>query len=118
MNVPLSVDQVIDLHALCRAAIFKHVGYVEDWVVLPFDDQRTCFWRVTGEGPNAEVFWAKAEAELLTRGGSCYSGELYTQRFLPKWVYRGSAVTMVLVDTHTDGNRFLMLFDNTKERSL
>jgi hypothetical protein len=44
-----------------------------------------------------------------------YAAEIYTQRFLPKWVYRGAEYTMVCVDTRTDGNKFLMVFDNKKE---
>lgn len=44
-----------------------------------------------------------------------YSNEIYTQRFLPKWVYRGKDYTMICVDTHTDGNKFLQIFDNSKE---
>lgn len=44
-----------------------------------------------------------------------YSNEIYTQRFLPKWVYRTPEVTMICVDTHCDGNQFLQLFDSTKE---
>lgn len=44
-----------------------------------------------------------------------YSDEIYTQCFLPKWIYRGKDYTMILIDIHTDGNRFLAIYDNKKE---
>ncbi len=30
-------------------------------------------------------------------------------------VYRGQDYTMISVDTHVDGNKFLQIFDNKKE---
>ena len=53
--------------------------------------------------------------ELLNSDGDYYQNEIYTQRFLPKWVYRGKEYTMICVDTRTDGNTFLQVFDNSKE---
>ena len=47
--------------------------------------------------------------------GEYYSASIYTQRFLRKWVYRGKDFTLVCMDTHTDGNKFLGVFDNSKE---
>ena len=44
-----------------------------------------------------------------------YEDQIYTQRFLPKWVYRAEDYTMISVDTQCDGNKFLAIFDNTKE---
>lgn len=39
----------------------------------------------------------------------------YTDKgFLPKWVYEGLEFTMVVVDTHIDGNKFLAVYDNKK----
>ena len=40
--------------------------------------------------------------------GDYYCNSIYTQRFLSKWVYRGGDLTMISVDTHTDGNKFLI----------
>ena len=57
--------------------------------------------------------FAKEENNLFDDG---YSDEIYTQQSLKKWVYRADDYTMVCVDTHTDGNQFLRIFDNAKER--
>jgi len=95
--------------------VFDYFGYVEDWRVIPLDDARHYFWRLDGEGPG-QVRYANTENELDDQSLNYYEGEIYTQRHLPKWVYRGEEFTMVCVDTHTDGNKFLMVFDNSKER--
>ena len=38
-------------------------------------------------------------------------------RHLPKSVYYGKEYTMVVINTHTDGNVFLSIFDNNKKIS-
>lgn len=107
--------KLLDDYLALREQIFAYFGYVEDWVVIPLDDQRARFWRIEGgEGHGGEVMYADT-LEQLDSDGDYYSGSIYTQRFLPKWVYRGAEFTMIAVDTHTDGNKFLMVFDNAKE---
>lgn len=69
------------------------------------------------EGVGAWCVWSKKPftAKSLAKDGEFYSGRIYTQRFLKKWVYRAPGFVMVSVDTQTDGNRFLMIFDAAKE---
>jgi hypothetical protein len=107
--------KLLDDYFALQQQIFDHFGYVENWRVIPLDDARDYFWRLAGEGPG-EVQYAKTERELAEREGDCYSAEIYTQRFLSKWVYRTADYTLVCADPHVDGNKFLMVFDNTKER--
>ena len=97
--------------------IYNYFGYVEDWRVLPIEDSTEYYWHITGEESGCEVKFAKYEENLFE--GTMedgYSNEIYTQRHLPKWVYRGADYTMTVVDTNTDGNKFLQIFDNSKER--
>ena len=96
--------------------IYDYFGYVEDWRVIPLDDATKYFWYLDGEGYGDSVHFADTEEELAQQTGNYYTNEIYTQRFLPKWVYRAKDYTMVCVDTHTDGNEFLQIFDNSKER--
>jgi hypothetical protein len=98
-----------------QAQIHAYFGYVEDWRAIPIEDRREYFWRLNGEGPGT-VGYAKTEQELADQDGDYYEDEIYTQRHLPRWVYRGAEFSMVCVDTHTDGNKFLAIFDNAKER--
>lgn len=97
--------------------IYDYFGYVEDWVVIPLDDQRESYWHLDSDkdGPT-DVFYANTEEELSNKEGEYFEASIYFQRFLPKWVYRGTDYTMVCADTHCDGNKFLMVFSNDKER--
>ncbi len=106
----------LDDYIAAKEAIFRAFGYVEDWIIIPTEDSRQYYWRLNGEGPG-EVQFADTEKELLEEEGNYYVHEIYTQRFLPKWVYRAEeGYTMICTDTHTDGNKLLQIFDNTKER--
>ncbi len=95
--------------------IHDYFGYVEDWVVIPMEDVTDYYWTLDqDETGNGFVRFAKT-VEELDSDGDYYENEIYTQRFLPKWVYRGEDYTMICVDTHTDGNKCLQIFDNDKE---
>lgn len=107
----LLLDQYIEL----RDALFAYFGYVESWHVFPVDDTRQCFWRVSAEGPGTLQF-ADSEEELHSQTGGFYQEEIYTYHHLDKWVYRGEKYTMILTDTRVDGNKFLRIFCNDKER--
>jgi hypothetical protein len=99
--------------------IFEYFGYVEDWRVIPLDDSTEAFWYLTDSESSGCVRFAESVEQLEDEeAGNFYENEIYTQRHLPKWIYRGEDYTMIYVDTHTDGNTFLQIFSNDKERSL
>jgi hypothetical protein len=114
------LDQYFDL----QQQIYDYFGYVEDWKVLPIDDSRDYYWALT---PQRTVYYceSKENAEKLVAndfdwdapgidGNDVYSDEIISP-FLPKGIYRGKDYTMVVVDTQTDGNKLLQVFDNAKE---
>lgn len=107
------INELIEQEQNTRKAIFEYFGYVEDWCIFPFSDCREMFWHIDGSETNGCIISANSLEEYAD--GEVYSDEIYTQRFLPKWVYRAKDYTMILVDTHTDGNRFLAIYDNKKE---
>jgi len=102
----------LDEYFKLQKEIYDYFGYKEDWVVIPIEDATDYYWYLTGEGSGDEVWFGEDKESALS---PMYSNEIYTQRFLPKWVYRGKDYTMICVDTHTDCNKFLQIFDNTKE---
>ncbi len=106
--------KLIDNYFKTQKQIYKYFGYCEDWVVIPIDDAREYYWRLNGEGPGVVRF---ADTPELLNGldENYYENKIYMQRFLSKWVYRAKDYTMICVDTHTDGNKFLQIFDNSKE---
>jgi len=96
--------------------LYDYFGYVEPWRVFPIDDATEYFWKINGSESDGEVWFADSPEQLTDEDrGDYYSNEIYTQRHLKKWVYRGEEYTMIVVDTHTDGNQFLQIFDNSKE---
>jgi hypothetical protein len=117
------LDKDIDEYFAAKARIHEAFGYKPDWVEIPMRDQRSDHWMlVDGEGPGGRCVYSELPLTLETvekgeaiYGGPIYSGPIYTQRFLPKWVYRAGKHVMVSVDTETDGNKFLMIFDADKE---
>ena len=108
--------ELLDEYFDKKKAVHDYFGYKPDWVEIPLEDGTEYYWYLEGEGMGDSVLFAESIADLNDVGaGNYYSNEIYTQRFLPKWVYRGKDYTMVCVDTHTDGNKFLQVFDNSKE---
>lgn len=107
--------ELLDRYNALRAEVFAYFGYVEDWRVLPLDDAREFFWELDGEAHGGEVRFAETKEQLYDDSGDHYANEIYTQRHLPKWVYRGADYTLIVVDTHTDGNQLLQVFSNAKE---
>lgn len=97
--------------------VFDYFGYVEDWKSIPLDDATDQFWQLNenSDGSGSVRFSEEVEKLQDKEAGDYYENEIYTQRFLPKWVYRGKDYTMISVDTHCDGNKFLQIFDNKKE---
>ena len=109
--------KLLDQYFEIQQKIYEYFGYVEDWVVIPIDDCREMYWRLDGEDRGGELHYAKTKEELVNETGDYYSDSIYTQRFMPKWVYRGEDFTMVCCDPHVDGNKFLRILDNAKEVS-
>lgn len=121
MNEPTIEDVLTKLGEL-QQQIFDHVEYVEDWRVLPIEDAREHYWAVDLADANWVKFSEKREALEYWLANddwgphrNVYENAIYTQRFLPKWVYRGKVLTMVVADTHTDGNKILQIFRTDRE---
>ena len=95
--------------------IFEYFGYEEGFRAIPLEDSTEYFWKLEQNKDGGGYIYFAETSEELDETGNCHFGEIYTQRFLPKWVFRGEEFTMVAVDTHMEGNKFLQVFDNTKE---
>lgn len=99
-----------------RQEIHSYFGYVEDWVVIPLDDSTHYYWQLF-ENPDGS---GHVEYDEIEPSGEnfeyAYQDEIYTQRFLPKWVYRGKEYTMICCNPGVDGNKFLRIFNNKLEQ--
>lgn len=107
--------KLFDLHQKVEKKVHEYFGYVEDWKVIPLDYGLEYHWFLdeSDDSKVNHVTFAKNMEDFST--GEYYQNEIYRQRFLPKWVYRGEDYTMVVVDTNTDGNKFLQIFSNDLE---
>jgi hypothetical protein len=112
-------SNLVDNYFKLQKELFKYFGYTQNWCIIPTDPCMGKYWMITGpkDQSSTSVVWSPVQftKQTIEDGDSIYSGTIYTQRFLSKWVYRGKNHTMVSVDTHTDGNKALMIFDNDKE---
>lgn len=95
-------------------AIYEHVGFVPDWVIYPIDDRTKMYWQIVKNKYGDTVKFTET-LKAFHSNGDFYSDEIDTQRFYEQWIYRGEELTMLFVDTHTDGNKFFAIFDNQKE---
>lgn len=102
---------IIDSYFNQLQEVYKYFGFKEDWVVYPLEDYREYHWQIVN---NEEVHFGEKD-DVINQTGNHYVNEIYTQRFYDKWVYRGEKYTMIFVDTHTDGNKFFGIYDNSKE---
>ena len=113
------MKNIIEEYFKLQEEIYKHFGYAESWKVIPLDDQLNRHWMICGpeDENNTKIAYSDKPftPEVIAEGKECYSGVIYTQRFLEKWVYRSSNYTMISVDTRCDGNKLLMIFDNNLE---
>jgi len=121
--------ELLKQYSAIEEQVHAYFGYKEDWRVIPLDDQTGKHWMLfQDESGKGSVVWSdtpftlhqlrpfvmpdKGSNEEKEPRAAFYSGTIYTQRFLPKWVYEGKEYTMVCVDTHCDMNVFLMIFTN------
>lgn len=105
--------ELINNYQEALQAIYDHVGFVEDWVVYPIDDQTDKFWDTDGEG----VWYADSEEEFVNEDGNFYWDVVYTQRFYSKHVYEGDELTMIFCDPSVDGMKWFRIFLNNNRRN-
>lgn len=96
-----------------RDALYKHVGFQEDWVIYPIEDNTEMYWDYE---KNNSVRYAETEEKLRDKDDKqeYYEDEIYTQRFYTKWVYKGKEFTMIFCNPGVDGMKWFRVFDNSK----
>jgi len=106
----MNIEDIFNNYTNALEAIHNYFGYVEDWVVIPLDlgTVNSRWYFDENENGSGTVYF-------FDDNDVVYSHEIYTQRFLPKWVYRKEDYTMICCDTQVDGNKLLSVFDNKLE---
>jgi len=117
------VEQV-DTYKISLDKIYDYFGYKEKCYVFPIDDCRDYYWDIEKH----KVVFCKDKKNMIldeqnnkwTHPDDCdddfYSHEHFYvhEDEKRKNVYEGLNFTMIVVDTRTDGNKFLCIFDNSK----
>lgn len=113
--------QALTQYFEAEKAVHEHIGFTEQWKVYPLEDSTEMYWHVNRN----DVYFAETIDAL--RYGLSEEGMFDNPEELPEedyyknnlirteYIYRGSEYTGILVDTQTDGNKFLQIFDNSKE---
>ncbi len=101
----------LDNYNAALQSVYDYFGFKEDWPVYPINDRRKYWWKIRA----GEVkFYDNKEAHDKNEGDHTYSEDILQNRYYPKAVYKGEEFTLIIVDTHTDGNKFLSIYDNSK----
>lgn len=102
---------ILDAYQEAHEAVYEYFGYTEGYVALPFDDARDYYWMLVHD---STVYFAETKEEV-NDDNATYSNEVLTSRHIENPIVRKKDLTMIAVDTNTDGNKFLQIFDNAKE---
>lgn len=105
-------------------ALYKDIDFKEDWKVYPVRVEPNASWYIDG---NTLYFLLSVEEVdendedriLPHRVDDDNWGEyeiMKPWRFYEKVIYEGEKYTGLLVDTHEDGNEFLMIFLNENKQ--
>ena len=112
------IGKIIGRYVADERRIWKFFRYKEQWCEYPIRDRSGLFWM--WREPLRYIAFSMSEAGLRSYwscyGGSC-PGECshYSSEILGMWERGG--LSMLLEDTHTDGNRYLSIWDNAKRRT-
>ena len=103
----MSIRDDISKLASLKKSVLEAFGYEEQWRSLEIEDNTDCYWFST----NRSVYLAKCPftEDLIKEGKELYTNELMG--------FRGSSDGLVMMDfdTNTDFNRFLGIFDTSKQ---
>jgi len=103
--------KLLDKYNKLQQEIYDYFGFKEGWHVYPINDRRDMFWCIHND---TAYEWGSKKAYDELDDSDSYSNEIITNSPM-NGIYPGRDFTAILTDTHTDGNKFLDIFDNKKK---
>ena len=103
--------KLLDDYNKIKQEIYDYFNYNEDWHVYPIEDKREFYWGIC----DGNLVFHETKDVLFNGKGDYYSNDIVSDRFTGKSTYVGDEYTMVIVDTRTDGNKFLQILSNDKK---
>lgn len=104
--------KLLDDYSKTQESIYNYFGFKEGCKVYPIEDNRKYFWTIDSINVTS---YDSIEAYKTGDGMQTYSDKILYLSGYPKAVYEGKEYTLIMIDTHTDGNKFLAIFDNSKQ---
>jgi len=105
--------KLVDEYFNIQEKIYDYFGYHEQGRAIPMEDRRQYYWYMDND---KQVHYAKSAEELQKQDGKYYVDKLYRPRIGNlENILVGEGYTMIAVDTQTNGNVFLAIFDNDKK---
>jgi hypothetical protein len=115
MNVPEAYKQYRDSYA----AILEHFGCPQTWQEYMLDEQLDVHWFLARHGDTVVYSPKPITPEALKDFGEegCPINDVHvmSHRHMDSSIYRKDDHVLILIDTQTDGNRFLTLYSADKE---
>lgn len=118
--------QELDEYFRLQQVIYDNFGYKEDWRAFPLDDMREVWWSIQGN----TAWWSERKEnhqQLIDQeydydgipDSDVYSGEIRANwrldpRNLEMYQDADKKLSMIIIDTNTDFNVFLMVFNNDR----
>jgi hypothetical protein len=99
--------KLLDEYFEIEKKIYEYFGYQECWTQFPLSDDTDYYWKLNQNS----VSFGETIGDVDNDDG--FENEFYGWN--RPTVYRQEDYTMICVDTHCDGNKFLAVFDNAKE---
>ena len=102
--------KLLDEYNSIQQQIYDYFGFKEGWHVYPITDSKKMFWCIH----NSIIYkWSSMDSYNNLDEDDFYEDEIITHS-PNNGVYKAKDFTAVLVDTQTDGNKFLDIYDNSK----
>lgn len=121
--MPVDDNEIVDKYFKLQQDIYSLFGYVEQWTVFPLEDRRQYFWFVSEHrvwysskksNLDAVVAHYLESNELEWDITNVDSGDIYIDEKCSP-LHTANDLAMVQVDTNTDGNVFLAIYDIGKQ---
>lgn len=105
------LDQYFDI----QEKIYNNFGYKEYWREIPLADFTEYYWAFSKTEYGDEIKYASEVGNVFNGTGiDGFSCSVYMHPRLSKWIYTSNEHTMMCIDTHSDNNKYLAIFDNSK----
>lgn len=96
--------KLLDTYLEVTQEIYDYFGYQENWEVLPIQDSREYFWRIS----DMELQYGNTALDIIEETENSYAEDIIDK------IYEGDEYTLIGVST-SSGQSYLRIFDNEKQ---